>query len=75
MRPHPTRGRITALDAHDIRFPTSRRLEGSDAMQPAALTAPGFSAAMRPESLATYAFPGGAAWQGPFDVPPAEGPG
>lgn len=44
-------------------------------MQPAALTAPGFSAAMRPESLATYAFPGGAAWQGPFDVPPAEGPG
>ncbi|WP_319053347.1 L-fuconate dehydratase [Streptomyces europaeiscabiei] len=34
MRPHPTRGRITALDAYDIRFPTSRRLEGSDAMNP-----------------------------------------
>jgi L-fuconate dehydratase len=40
----------------------------------AAPTAPGFSSAMRRQSLATYAFPGGAAWQPPYDVPPAEGP-
>ncbi|RKN41297.1 L-fuconate dehydratase [Streptomyces hoynatensis] len=26
--------RITAIDAHDIRFPTSRELDGSDAMNP-----------------------------------------
>jgi len=29
-----TRTRITALDTHDIRFPTSRRLHGSDASHP-----------------------------------------
>jgi L-fuconate dehydratase len=40
----------------------------------AAPTAPGFSSAMRPESLAAYAFPDGAAWQASYDVPPAEGP-
>lgn len=26
--------RITAVDTHDIRFPTSRELDGSDAMNP-----------------------------------------
>jgi L-fuconate dehydratase len=30
----PTPARITALDTHDIRFPTSRDLDGSDAMNP-----------------------------------------
>ncbi|MEU7721823.1 L-fuconate dehydratase [Streptomyces tibetensis] len=39
----------------------------------AAPAVPGFSSEMRRESLAAYAFPGGAAWQGPYDVPPAEG--
>ncbi|MFI9787288.1 L-fuconate dehydratase [Kitasatospora sp. NPDC051984] len=29
-----TSARITALDTHDIRFPTSRELDGSDAMNP-----------------------------------------
>ncbi|MGO4752847.1 fuconate dehydratase, partial [Streptomyces sp. 2MCAF27] len=29
-----TRARITAVDTHDVRFPTSRRLDGSDAMHP-----------------------------------------
>ncbi|MEU9796078.1 enolase C-terminal domain-like protein [Streptomyces sparsogenes] len=29
-----TRARITAVDTRDIRFPTSRRLDGSDAMHP-----------------------------------------
>ncbi|MFF9623245.1 enolase C-terminal domain-like protein [Streptomyces griseosporeus] len=29
-----TPARITALDTHDIRFPTSRELDGSDAMNP-----------------------------------------
>ncbi|MDG9718963.1 enolase C-terminal domain-like protein [Streptomyces sp. DH24] len=28
------RARITALDTHDVRFPTSRELDGSDAMNP-----------------------------------------
>jgi L-fuconate dehydratase len=39
----------------------------------AAPTAPGFSSAMRPESLAAYAFPGGGAWRAPYGAPPAEG--
>ncbi|MFH9075412.1 L-fuconate dehydratase [Streptomyces alboflavus] len=30
----PTPGRITAVDTYDIRFPTSRELDGSDAMNP-----------------------------------------
>ncbi|MET7473605.1 L-fuconate dehydratase [Streptomyces sp. NPDC005648] len=30
----PTPVRITAVDTHDIRFPTSRELDGSDAMNP-----------------------------------------
>ncbi|MFD7244041.1 L-fuconate dehydratase [Streptomyces massasporeus] len=30
----PTPARITAVDTHDIRFPTSRELDGSDAMNP-----------------------------------------
>ncbi|MEU0596863.1 enolase C-terminal domain-like protein [Streptomyces sp. NPDC006393] len=30
----PTPERITAVDTHDIRFPTSRELDGSDAMNP-----------------------------------------
>ncbi|MET7604410.1 enolase C-terminal domain-like protein [Streptomyces avermitilis] len=30
----PTAARITAVDTHDIRFPTSRELDGSDAMNP-----------------------------------------
>ncbi|MGW0818144.1 enolase C-terminal domain-like protein [Streptomyces viridiviolaceus] len=30
----PTPARITALDTYDIRFPTSRELDGSDAMNP-----------------------------------------
>ncbi|MCG8965746.1 enolase C-terminal domain-like protein [Streptomyces sp. CL12-4] len=30
----PTSARITAVDTHDIRFPTSRELDGSDAMNP-----------------------------------------
>ncbi|MFC8427182.1 L-fuconate dehydratase [Streptomyces sp. NPDC057253] len=30
----PTTARITAVDTHDIRFPTSRELDGSDAMNP-----------------------------------------
>jgi L-fuconate dehydratase len=29
-----TRTRVTALDTHDVRFPTSRDLDGSDAMNP-----------------------------------------
>lgn len=29
-----TRARITAVDTYDVRFPTSRRLDGSDAMHP-----------------------------------------
>lgn len=31
-RASPTSARVTALDIHDIRFPTSRELDGSDAM-------------------------------------------
>jgi len=34
MSQHRARARITALDTYDIRFPTSRRLEGSDATHP-----------------------------------------
>ncbi|MER5793571.1 L-fuconate dehydratase [Streptomyces sp. NPDC001980] len=30
----PSTARITAVDTHDIRFPTSRELDGSDAMNP-----------------------------------------
>ncbi|MGW7402509.1 L-fuconate dehydratase [Streptomyces sp. NPDC054833] len=30
----PTPARVTALDTYDIRFPTSRELDGSDAMNP-----------------------------------------
>ncbi|MFI6091206.1 L-fuconate dehydratase [Streptomyces sp. NPDC051218] len=30
----PTSARITAVDTHDVRFPTSRDLDGSDAMNP-----------------------------------------
>ncbi|SNX65492.1 L-fuconate dehydratase [Streptomyces sp. TLI_55] len=30
----PTPGRVTAVDTYDIRFPTSRELDGSDAMNP-----------------------------------------
>jgi L-fuconate dehydratase len=30
----PTPARVTAVDTHDIRFPTSRQLDGSDAMNP-----------------------------------------
>ncbi|MFE9835738.1 L-fuconate dehydratase [Streptomyces sp. NPDC005551] len=30
----PTAARVTAVDTHDIRFPTSRELDGSDAMNP-----------------------------------------
>ncbi|MFF3611989.1 enolase C-terminal domain-like protein [Streptomyces sp. NPDC002580] len=30
----PSSARITAVDTHDIRFPTSRELDGSDAMNP-----------------------------------------
>ena len=30
----PTTARVTAVDTHDIRFPTSRELDGSDAMNP-----------------------------------------
>ncbi|MYR56605.1 fuconate dehydratase [Streptomyces sp. SID625] len=30
----PTPARVTAVDTHDIRFPTSRELDGSDAMNP-----------------------------------------
>ncbi|MFF3411104.1 L-fuconate dehydratase [Streptomyces sp. NPDC002742] len=30
----PSRARITAVDTYDIRFPTSRELDGSDAMNP-----------------------------------------
>ncbi len=30
----PTAARITAVDTFDIRFPTSRELDGSDAMNP-----------------------------------------
>ncbi|CAM5275881.1 hypothetical protein SPURM210S_06198 [Streptomyces purpurascens] len=30
----PTPARIIAVDTHDIRFPTSRELDGSDAMNP-----------------------------------------
>ncbi|MFF4534780.1 enolase C-terminal domain-like protein [Streptomyces aureus] len=30
----PTPARVVALDTHDIRFPTSRELDGSDAMNP-----------------------------------------
>lgn len=30
----PTAARITAVDTYDIRFPTSRELDGSDAMNP-----------------------------------------
>ena len=26
--------KITSLDVHDVRFPTSRALDGSDAMNP-----------------------------------------
>ncbi|CAL9655472.1 L-fuconate dehydratase [Streptomyces sp. enrichment culture] len=32
MPPHPVR--VTAVDTYDIRFPTSRELDGSDAMNP-----------------------------------------
>ncbi|WP_217214324.1 L-fuconate dehydratase [Streptomyces sp. AC550_RSS872] len=35
MSPTPgTPARVTAVDTHDIRFPTSRELDGSDAMNP-----------------------------------------
>ncbi|MFD0318681.1 enolase C-terminal domain-like protein [Streptomyces flavalbus] len=30
----PTSARVTAVDTHDVRFPTSRDLDGSDAMNP-----------------------------------------
>jgi L-fuconate dehydratase len=30
----PVTARFTALDVHDVRFPTSDRLDGSDAMNP-----------------------------------------
>ncbi|MEU1515023.1 enolase C-terminal domain-like protein [Streptomyces sp. NPDC005811] len=30
----PTTARVTAVETHDIRFPTSRELDGSDAMNP-----------------------------------------
>ncbi|MGW3957851.1 L-fuconate dehydratase [Streptomyces sp. NPDC004752] len=30
----PSTARVTAVDTHDIRFPTSRELDGSDAMNP-----------------------------------------
>ena len=34
MTQHPVSGRFVALDTYDIRFPTSRSLDGSDAMNP-----------------------------------------
>ncbi|MFI6879785.1 L-fuconate dehydratase [Streptomyces sp. NPDC050400] len=34
MTPTPSRSRVTAVDTYDIRFPTSRELDGSDAMNP-----------------------------------------
>ena len=48
--------RITALDVRDVRFPTSRQLDGSDAMNPD----PDYSAAYvvlrtdRPDELAGH---------------------
>ncbi|MGY0055879.1 enolase C-terminal domain-like protein [Streptomyces sp. LZ34] len=53
-----TKARITAVDTHDIRFPTSRRLDGSDAMNPD----PDYSAAYvtihtdAPDGLAGHGF-------------------
>jgi L-fuconate dehydratase len=32
--PRPSKGRITGLSTYDLRFPTSRELDGSDAMNP-----------------------------------------
>jgi L-fuconate dehydratase len=34
MTHHPDPARFIALDTYDIRFPTSRSLDGSDAMNP-----------------------------------------
>src|ERR1700735_806718 len=34
MAQHPESARFIALDTYDIRFPTSRTLDGSDAMNP-----------------------------------------
>ncbi|MEI5103067.1 enolase C-terminal domain-like protein [Streptomyces sp. PmtG] len=54
----PTPGRVTAVDTYDIRFPTSRELDGSDAMNPD----PDYSAAY--VVLRTDAEDGGAGLEG-----------
>ena len=67
--------RITGVKTLDIRFPTPRSLDGSDAMnadpdysaayvilQTDSARAPGYSITMKPESLEHYAFPNGGAW-------------
>ena len=53
--------RISRGRTHDVRFPTSRTDVGGRYQVP---LAPGYTTQMRPESLARYAFPGGAAWSG-----------
>jgi hypothetical protein len=58
--------RIVEVEALDIRFPTSRTLDGSDAMNPdpdyLPPLDPGYSAELRAQSLADHRFPDGAAW-------------
>jgi len=50
--------RCVSLEPIDVRFPTSRHLDGSDALNPE----PGSSAEMLPASILEHRFPDGPVW-------------